>query len=90
MVDDVLRTRLISARAAVTGDLTSTSRVVDALLDLRQLAADRAQVVELVDDALASMPGRTVVRNEWYLDRLDRIEAALASTDAQRPEPTTA
>lgn len=57
----------------VDGELTSRSRVVDGLLDLRNAAADRTDVVARVDELLADLPGLTTVPNGWWLDRLAEL-----------------
>ena len=61
-------------RLGVDGDVCSRSRVMDALLDLRLEAEGRADVLELVDDALANLPGKTMVPADWWRDRLDMLE----------------
>jgi len=61
-------------RQDVEGDVCSRSRVMDALLDLRLEAAHRADILALVDDALASLPGKTMVPAEWWRERLDMLE----------------
>ena len=65
--------RLAEARSAISGELSSTSRVVDVLLDLRQLA-EGDRTVYRIDSILAGIPGRTVVTNEWWTARLDELE----------------
>jgi hypothetical protein len=49
---------------------------MDALLDLRLEAANRHDVIELVDVALRELPGRTMVPASWWRDRLDIFELA--------------
>ncbi len=61
-------------RQAVDGDVCSRSRVMDALLDLRLEAGSRSDVTALVDDALANLPGKTMVPADWWRDRLDMLE----------------
>lgn len=69
------------ARAALHGDYVSVSRVADTLLDIRTMAAGSPELVELVDETLASMPGRSVVPNTWWSDALDAIEALGAGVE---------
>ncbi|MEM9565620.1 MAG: hypothetical protein AAGA93_23560 [Actinomycetota bacterium] len=77
---------IANARTAVNGDFISTARVVDLLLDLRNLAgADRALVDE-IDARLSSIPGRSVAPNEWWIDALQAIEL-LAGTVDPSPMP---
>ena len=63
-------------RLSIDGDVCSRSRVMDALLDLRLDAGGRADLLELVDDALANLPGKTMVPADWWRDRLDMLELA--------------
>lgn len=63
---------LDTLRAAIEGDLTSRSRVVDGLLDLRN-ATHEPLVLTLVDETLVSIPGVNTVPNRWWIDRLDAL-----------------
>jgi len=69
-----LETTIQALRDAVAGDVCSRSRVIDALLDLRLDAAGRADVVDLVDQSLAGVPGKNMVPADWWLDQLDMFE----------------
>ncbi len=71
---------IAAARGAIHGEYVSISRVADTLLDLRSLAADVPELVELIDRTLGSMPGRTVVPNTWWLDSLDAIARLAGET----------
>lgn len=73
-----IRSCVTEARSTIDGELVSTSRVVDVLLDLRQLWSESPPLVDLVDSMLASLPGRSVVTNEWWTAQLDVLEAQLA------------
>lgn len=68
---------IATMRSVVEGEVCSRSRVVDALLDLRLEATGRPDVLELIDAALAEMPGRTMVPSAWWLERLDLIGLAV-------------
>ncbi len=57
----------------VDGQLSSRSRVVDGLLDLRLLAAEASPLRGRVDELLADIPGLTTVPNGWWLDRLEEL-----------------
>ncbi|MCB0995240.1 MAG: hypothetical protein KDB21_09135 [Acidimicrobiales bacterium] len=57
---------------SIEGELSTASRVVDALLDIRNLARTEA-VRTAVDDALANLPGRTAIANPWFLDQLHQL-----------------
>ena len=71
-----LETTIQAMRKGVSGDVCSRSRVMDALLDLRIEAGGRADVTNLVDAALADLPGKTMVPADWYRERLDILELA--------------
>ena len=71
-----LETYIQAMRKDVEGDVCSRSRVMDALLDLRIEAGSRSDVTTLVDDALADLPGKTMVPADWYRERLDILELA--------------
>ena len=58
-------------REAIDGEVCSRSRVVDALLDLRLDGGDRQEIVALVDHALATVPGNTMVAADWWRGQLD-------------------
>lgn len=58
---------------AVDGQLSSRSRVVDGLLDVRLLAGAGSSLQLRVDELLTSIPGLTTVPNGWWLDRLEEL-----------------
>ena len=58
---------------AVDGKLLDRSRVIDSLLDLRLLAGDQPDVRSAIDEALGTVPGRSLVDAEWYVDVLGRL-----------------
>ena len=70
---------LNAGAALIHGEVIDRSRVVDVLLDLRNAAAIAAQlgVVEAVDFALRSVPGRTTVRTSWWQGTLDELQLAV-------------
>lgn len=57
----------------VDGDLTSRSRVIDGLLDLRNAAPLASDLQLRVDELLGAVPGVTTVPNGWWLDRLEEL-----------------
>ncbi len=61
--------------AAVDGELSSRSRVIDGLLDLRNAGPADGDLVARVDELLVSVPGLTTVPNGWWLDRLEELRA---------------
>ena len=64
----------------VDGELTSRSRVTDGLLDLRLAATGLPDAISCIDAALADIPGRTTVSNEWWLGQLETLRAVAASS----------
>ncbi|WP_420639693.1 hypothetical protein [Candidatus Poriferisocius sp.] len=64
---------------AIDGELTSRSRVVDGLLDLRLAAADLPEVVAHVDECLATLPGNTTVANRWWMETLADVRSAASN-----------
>lgn len=64
----------------IDGELTTHSRVVDALLDLRLAAGSNEIFTLAVDDALATIPGRTAVPNSWWMEQLERMRLLLVTT----------
>lgn len=78
MSENPIHSRIAEARSQVHGEFVSTSRVVDSLLDLRSLASTDRDLVELIDRTLASVPGRTIAPNSWWLEALDTIDRQAA------------
>jgi len=68
-VQDLLQELL----AAVDGELSSRSRVVDGLLDLRNTAPGGSDFEGRVDELLGGIPGLSTVPNGWWLDRLEEL-----------------
>ncbi|MDH3684269.1 MAG: hypothetical protein OEV40_30475 [Acidimicrobiia bacterium] len=71
---------LVAARSAISGEFSSTSRIVDTLLDLRQLTQGESETAALIDSILATVPGRSVVTNEWWSGILDGLEREAGRT----------
>ncbi len=61
-------------RDTVDGAVCSRSRVMDGLLDLRLEADGRPDMLDLLDTALAEMPGANTVPTDWWRERLDILE----------------
>jgi hypothetical protein len=59
----------------IHGELIERSRIVDALLDLRNTTS-ASSLVEVIDAALRSLPGRTTVRSSWWQGVLDELNLA--------------
>lgn len=69
-----LETTIRELRATIDGEVLSRSRVIDALLDLRLDASGNPDVVGLVDQALAGVPGKNLVQTDWWREQLDLLE----------------
>ena len=67
------RELIVELIAAVEGELSSRSRVVDGLLDLRNEAPEGSALQARVDELLSGVPGLTTVPNGWWLDRLEEL-----------------
>lgn len=61
----------------VDGEVSTRSRVIDGLLDLRLGAADQPHLVALIDSAFTQMPGIASVPNSWWLETLESLRTAL-------------
>src|SRR4029078_10859705 len=59
----------------IHGELIERSRIVDALLDVRTTTS-ASSLVEVIDAALRSLPGRTTVRSSWWQGILDELNLA--------------
>ena len=59
----------------IHGELIERSRIVDALLDLRNTTS-ASSLVKVIDAALRSLPGRTTVRSSWWQGILDELNLA--------------
>jgi len=55
---------------SLDGELTSHSRVIDGLLDLRSASGDDVKLVAVIDESLKNIPGRTTVSTEWWMTQL--------------------
>lgn len=76
---------LTAARDAITGDFSSTVRIVDTLLDLRLLSTEEPGTAALIDAYLADIPGRSVVANDWWRAVLDDVEQRSQPLPQQEP-----
>ena len=57
---------------SLDGVLTSHSRVINALLDVRG-ATDDEQLIALVDDSLRNVPGKNSAKTDWLRNQLTHI-----------------
>lgn len=69
MTDSLVQAEIDRLIQDLDGELTSHSRVIDALLDLRAAAGD-VRLVAVIDESLRNIPGRTAVSNEWFKTQL--------------------
>ena len=69
MTDSAVQDEIERVLESLDGELTSHSRVVDALLDLRT-AADDVRLIAVIDESLKSVPGRNIVKTEWFKTQL--------------------
>ena len=63
----------------IDGELSSTTRVVDGLLDLRSSASARPDVVARVDEVLVAIPGVNTVANTWWMATLEELRELIGS-----------
>jgi hypothetical protein len=61
----------------IDGDVSTKSRVIDGLLDLRLGAADNPIIVAQIDRALLEMPGVSSVPNLWWMETLEALRISL-------------
>lgn len=84
MTESLIQHEIDRLLDGIDGDVTTQSRVVNGLLDLRLAGENNELFVLAVDDALASIPGRTAVANDWWMARLAELRSALGGV----PEAT--
>lgn len=81
MTESLIQHEIDRLLDAIDGDVTTQSRVVNGLLDLRLAGADYELLVLAVDDALLTIPGRTAVPNQWWMARLEDFRNSLGKTE---------
>ena len=70
MTDSIVQSEIDKMLESLDGELTSHSRVVDGLLDLRSASADDVKLIAVIDESLKNIPGRTTVTTEWWKTQL--------------------
>lgn len=70
MTDSILQTELDRILESLDGELTSHSRVVDGLLDLRSASGEDVRLIAVIDESLKNIPGRSSVTTEWWKTQL--------------------
>jgi hypothetical protein len=82
MSESLLQHLIDSLLDGVDGEVTSRSRVVDGLLDLRLAATEMPHVVQACDRSLSDLPGKTTVTNLWWLETLEELRNAVVAAPA--------
>lgn len=70
MTDSILQSEIDRMIESLDGELTSHSRVVDGLLDLRSASGQDVKMIAVIDESLKNIPGRTTVETEWWKTQL--------------------
>ncbi len=70
MTDSIVQAEIDRMIESLDGELTSHSRVVDGLLDLRSASGDDVKLIAVIDESLKNIPGRTTVTTEWWKTQL--------------------
>lgn len=81
MTDSTVQAEIDRMIEALDGELTSHSRVVDGLLDLRSASGDDVKLIAVIDESLKNIPGRTTVTTEWWKTQLTTFR--LMSDDSE-------
>jgi len=69
MTDSIVQLEIDRLIDGLDGELTSHTKVVDALLDLRS-ASDDIKLVAVIEESLRNIPGRSTVTTEWWKTQL--------------------
>jgi hypothetical protein len=72
LIEELLRT--------IDGQVTDRSRVVDGLLDIRQVSAQDEHLTSSIDELLRAVPGKTMVPTEWYRDILQGLAVSIEAS----------
>lgn len=70
MTDSLVQAEIDRMIDSLDGELTSHSRVIDGLLDLRSASADDVKLVAVIEESLKNIPGRSAVSTEWWKTQL--------------------
>lgn len=70
MTDSMIQSEIDRMIDSLDGELTSHSRVIDGLLDLRSASGDDVKLVAVIDESLKNIPGRNTVATEWWMTQL--------------------
>ncbi len=88
MTENLIQYDIATILDSLDGEVSTASRVVDSMLDLRLVGADNDLFVMVLDNALATMPGRTAVPNDWIRKTMEDLRGALGSAEAPAPAPS--
>ncbi len=70
MTESIVQSEIDRMLESLDGELTSHTRVVDGLLDLRSASGDDVKLIAVIDESLKNIPGRTAVTTEWWKTQL--------------------
>lgn len=81
MTDSLIQSEIDRMMEALDGELTSHSRVVDGLLDLRSASGDDIKLIAVIDESLKNIPGRNTVETEWWKTQLTTFRLMTDETE---------
>jgi len=82
MTDSIVQTEIDKMIESLDGEVTSHSRVVNGLLDLRSASRDDIKLVAVIDESLKNIPGRSTVTTEWWKTQLTTFRLMTDDTAA--------
>ncbi|MDH4144261.1 MAG: hypothetical protein OEY23_03725 [Acidimicrobiia bacterium] len=71
-----VHTSIERLRSLVDGTVLDRWRVIDELLDLRPTARENPRLVLAIDEAMRTVPGRTLVSVDWWVATLDHLQSS--------------
>ena len=83
MTESIVQSEIDRMIESLDGELTSHSRVVDGLLDLRSASSDDIKLIAVIDESLKNIPGRSTVTTEWWKTQLTTFRLMLDDTVGQ-------
>ena len=83
MTDSLVHAEIDRLLESLDGELTSHSRVIDGLLDLRA-ASDDVRLIAVIDESLRNVPGRTAVETDWWKTQLTSFRLMLDVSPASQ------
>jgi len=70
MTDSLIQSEIDRMIESLDGELTSHSRVIDGLLDLRSASGDDVKLIAVIEESLKNIPGRSAVATDWWKTQL--------------------